>query len=143
MSQQSRPRSYKDLLIWKKAMGLAKLVYRLTVRFPGEEKFGLTSQIRRACVSVPSNIAEGQARQGTKEFPQFLSHAEGSLAELETQTILSIELGFVPKSSAEEILQNIDELQKMIVGLKRKLLSVSPFATRHSQFVLRQKELPQ
>jgi four helix bundle protein len=143
MSEQSRPKSYKDLLIWQKAMALAKLVYRQTIRFPGEEKFGLTSQIRRACVSVPSNIAEGQARQSTKEFLQFLSHAEGSLAELETQTLLSIELGFVPKSSVEEILQNIDELQKMIVGLKRKLLSGSPLATRHSSLVSRQKELPQ
>ena len=125
-------KSYKDLLIWQKGMALAKLVYRLTVRFPREEKFGLTSQIRRAAVSVPSNIAEGQARQSTKEFLQFLSHAEGSLAELETQTLLVVELGFVCREDAAEILDKIDELQKMIVGLRRKLPADSPLATRHS-----------
>jgi len=89
MQEHTKPKHYKELLVWQKGMALAKLVYRLTVRFPREEKFGLTSQIRRASVSVPSNIAEGQARQSTKEFLQFLSHAEGSLAELETQVLLS------------------------------------------------------
>ena len=143
MTDQSRPKHYKDLLVWQRGMALAKLVYRLTVRFPREEKFGLTSQIRRASVSVPSNIAEGQARQSTKEFLQFLSHAEGSLAELETQVILSAELGFVPQEDTKEILNKIDELQKMIVGLKRKLSSVSPLATRHSPLSSRRTELPQ
>ena len=129
---QTKVKHYKELLVWQKGMALAKLVYRLTVRFPREEKFGLTSQIRRAAVSVPSNIAEGQARQSTKEFLQFLSHAEGSLAELETQTLLSVELGFVYKEDVAEILGKIDELQKMLVGLKRKLEEVSPLASRHS-----------
>jgi four helix bundle protein len=132
MTDQPKPKSYQELLVWQRGMALAKLVYRLTFRFPREEKFGLTSQIRRAAVSVPSNIAEGQARQSTKEFLQFFSHAEGSLAELETQTLLSVELGFVYKEDVIEILNTIDELQKMIVGLKRKLPAVSPLATRHS-----------
>ena len=132
MQENAKPKHYKELLVWQKGMALAKLVYRLTVRFPWEEKFGLTSQIRRASVSVPSNIAEGQARQSTKEFLQFLSHAEGSLAELETQVLLGVELGFVWPEDVKEILATIDELQKMLVGLKRKLEEVSPLAARHS-----------
>ncbi len=132
MQENTKTKHYKELLVWQKGMALAKLVYRLTVRFPREEKFGLTSQIRRAAVSVPSNIAEGQARQSAKEFLQFLSHAEGSLAELETQILLSVELGFVWQEDVKEILAKIDELQKMLVGLKRKLEEVSPLATRHS-----------
>jgi four helix bundle protein len=129
---QSAPKDYKDLLEWQNGMALSKLVYRLTVRFPRDEKFGLALQIRRAAVSVPANIAEGQARQNTKEFLQFLSHAEGSLAELETQALLSVELGFVYREDLTDILSKIDELQKMIVGLKRKLSSLSPLAIRHS-----------
>jgi four helix bundle protein len=129
---QSAPKDYKDLLEWQNGMALSKLVYRLTVRFPRDEKFGLALQIRRAAVSVPANIAEGQARQNAKEFLQFLSHAEGSLAELETQALLSVELGFVYREDLTDILSKIDELQKMIVGLKRKLSSLSPLAIRHS-----------
>ena len=132
VAEASKPRHYKDLLIWQRGMGLAKLVYQLTAKFPGEERYGLTSQLRRAAVSVPSNIAEGQARQGTKEFLQFLSHAQGSLAELETQLLLSMDLGFAQKPDVDRALQEIDELQKMIVGLKRKLSSYSPPATRQS-----------
>jgi four helix bundle protein len=132
MTGEAKPRHYKDLLIWQRGMGLAKMVYQLTSGFPGEERFGLTSQLRRASVSVPSNIAEGQARQSTKEFLQFLSHAEGSLAEVETQLLLSVELGFAQKPQVEPALGEIDELQKMIVALKRKLSLYSPLATRHS-----------
>ena len=83
---------YKDLLIWQRSMPLAKTIYRLTRGFPGEERYRLASQMRRAAISVPSNIAEGQARRGTREFVQFLSHASGSLAELDTQTLLSVEM---------------------------------------------------
>jgi len=130
--EQAKPKHYKDLLVWQKGMTLAKLVYRLTIRFPPEERYGLTSQMRRAAVSVPSNIAEGQARRGTNEFLQFLSIAEGSLAELDTQLTLSVELGFVQQGEVESALKEIDELQKMLVALKRKLSSFSPLATRHS-----------
>jgi carbamoyl-phosphate synthase large subunit len=132
MQESTRPKHYKDLLVWQKGMNLAKLVYRLTMRFPPDERYGLTSQMRRAAVSIPSNIAEGQARQGTREFLQFLSHAEGSLAELETQLMLSVELGFAQQPEVEPCLKEIDELQKMLVALKRKLSSYSPLATRHS-----------
>jgi four helix bundle protein len=131
-SEQPKPKHYKDLLVWQKGMNLAKLVYKLTMRFPAEERYGLTSQLRRAAVSVPSNIAEGQARRGTNEFLQFLSIAEGSLAELETQLLLSVELDFTQQAEAEPALKETDELQKMLVALKRKLSSFSPLATRHS-----------
>ena len=91
-------RSYKDLVVWQKGIALAKLVYQLTKNFQSEEKFGLVAQMRRAAVSIPSNIAEGQARHTTGEFIQFISHAEGSVAELDTQLILSIELNSVGTS---------------------------------------------
>jgi four helix bundle protein len=132
MNEQPKPKHYKELLVWQKGMNLAKLVYKLTVRFPSEERFGLTSQMRRAAVSVSSNIAEGQARRSTNEFLQFLSIAEGSLAELDTQLSLSVELGFSQQAEVEPSLKEIDELQKMLVALKRKLSSYSPLATRHS-----------
>ena len=128
----AKPKHYKELLVWQKGMTLAKIVYRLTSRFPPEERYGLISQMRRAAISVPSNIAEGQARRGTNEFLQFLSIAEGSLAELDTQLALSVELGFTPQVEVEPALKEIDELQKMLVALKRKLSSFSPLATRHS-----------
>jgi four helix bundle protein len=114
---------YKELLIWQKGMVLAKGVYRLTAIFPADERFGLVSQMRRAAISVPSNIAEGQARQGTREFLQFLSHASGSLAELETQLLLSIDLAYCKKGDVEEVAGVIGELQKMIAALRRSLES--------------------
>jgi four helix bundle protein len=96
-------RSYKDLLVWQKAMTLVKEVYLLTAKFPADERFGLTAQMRRAAVSVPSNIAEGHARQGSKEYLQFLSHAGGSLAELETQTLLAISLNYCTREDAGKV----------------------------------------
>lgn len=132
MDSAIKPKHYKDLLIWQKGMALAKWVYKLSLQFPAEERYGLTSQVRRAAVSVPSNVAEGQARHTTKEFLQFLSHAQGSLAELETQLLLSVELGYVRHEAVGAGLQEIDELQKMIVSLERKLSESSPLATRYS-----------
>jgi len=114
-------RSYKDLLVWQKGIALAKLVYQLTKNFPSEEKFGLVAQMRRAAVSVPSNIAEGQARHTTGEFIQFISHAEGSAAELDTQLILSIELQFCSNSVAEDSFALIGEIRRMLNALRRKL----------------------
>lgn len=132
MESKGKAKSYKDLLIWQKGVALAKFVYQLSARFPMDERYGLISQIRRAAVSVPSNIAEGQARHTTKEFLQFLSHAEGSLAEVETQLLLSVELRFANSEGIAAGLQEIDELQEMIVSLKRKLEVDSPLAARHS-----------
>jgi four helix bundle protein len=116
-----RPRDYHDLIVWKKGMELAKQIYRITKDFPVGEKFGLVSQMRRAAVSVPSNIAEGQARNTTGEFVQFLSHAVGSVSELDTQLTLSIEMGFCPRPAAVEAQSLILELRKMITALRKKL----------------------
>src|SRR5262245_58422264 len=114
-------RDYKDLVVWQKGMQLAKQVYQLTQSFPSEEKFGLVSQMRRAAISVPSNVAEGQARNTTGEFVQFVSHAEGSLAELDTQIRLSIELGFCRELAVKSIQELIIEEQKMLKSLRRSL----------------------
>ena len=132
MIESKAPRHYKELIVWQKGMALAKQVYHLTQKFPAEERYGLTSQLRRAAVSVPSNIAEGQARRSTNEFLQFLSIAEGSLAELETQLLLSADLSYCKQADLDPPLKEIDELQKMLVALKRKLFSNSPLVTRHS-----------
>ena len=115
------PQSYRDLIVWQKGIELAKLLYPLTANLPAEEKFGLVSQMRRASVSIPSNIAEGQARHTTGEFVQFVSHAEGSTAELDTQLILAVELNFCPKRNALPAYQAIDELRRMLNALRRKL----------------------
>ena len=123
MSQATQ--SYKDLIVWQKAIDLAKIIYQLTKAFPAEEKFGLVSQMRRAAVSIPSNIAEGQARRTTGEFIQFISHAEGSTAELETQLILAVEFNFCAKKSGLPAYDMIDEIRRMLNALRRKLASGS------------------
>src|SRR5262249_27846101 len=114
-------RSYKDLIVWQKGVTLAKLIYQLTQYFPSEEKFGLVAQMRRAAVSIPLNIAEGQARRTTGEFVQFISTAEGSVAELDTQLILSIELKFCHEGKAKGAFQLVAELRRMLNVLQRKL----------------------
>ena len=116
-----KPLHYKELKVWKKGMELVRMIYQLTARLPTEEKYGLASQMRRAAVSVPSNIAEGQARQGTREFLQFLSHASGSLAELETQTLLCVDLNYCNPPDITKISGEIAELQKMLAAIRRKL----------------------
>lgn len=118
-----KPQRHKDLVVWQKGIALAKIVYRLTRSFPSEEKFGLVSQMRRAAVSIPSNLAEGQARHTTGEFIQFISHAEGSAAELDTQVILSIELNFCGKTDAIPAFELIGELRRMLNVLRRKLIA--------------------
>jgi len=123
LDMNTPPRSYKDLLVWQKGIELAKIVYRLTRDYPTEEKFGLVAQMRRAAVSIPSNLAEGQARHTTGEFIQFISHAEGSVAELDTQLILSIELKFCNDANADAGFQLINELRKMLNVLRRRLIS--------------------
>jgi four helix bundle protein len=122
---QKKAQNYKDLVVWQKGIALAKAIYQLTSRFPSEEKFGLVSQMRRAAVSIPSNIAEGQARHTTGEFIQFISHAEGSTAELETQLILSVELGFIMKKQSMNEFIFLDDIRRMLNGLRRKLSAVS------------------
>lgn len=132
MPDVSKPLHYKDLKIWQKGMALAKVVYVLTGKFPAAETYGLQSQMRRAAVSIPSNIAERQARHGTREFLRFLSHADGSLAELETQLLLSVDLGYCARSDVSSIEREISEIQKMIFAIRRKLSVNSPLVTGHS-----------
>ena len=115
--------SYKGLIVWQKSIALVKCIYVLTARFPNEEKFGLISQMRRAAVSVPSNIAEGQARRTTRDYIKFISIADGSLAELDTQLIISIELGFCETGDANESFSLIIENRKMLNALRRTLLA--------------------
>ena len=122
---QKKAQNYKDLVVWQKGIALAKAIYQLTSRFPSEEKFGLVSQMRRAAVSIPSNVAEGQARHTTGEFIQFISHAEGSTAELETQLILSVELGFVVNEQTTNEFILLDDIRRMLNGLRRKLSAAS------------------
>ena len=116
-----KTQSYKDLIVWQKGIALAKIVYRLTQNLPPEEKFGLVAQMRCSAVSIPSNIAERQARHTTGEFIQFVSHAEGSVAELDTQLILSTELYFCDGSNAAAAFALVDELRRMLNVLRRKL----------------------
>jgi four helix bundle protein len=118
---QKKAQNYKDLVVWQKGIALAKAIYQLTSTFPSEEKFGLVAQMRRAAVSIPSNIAEGQARHTTGEFIQFISHAEGSTTELATQLILSVELGFAGKEQATNEFILLDDIRRMLNGLRRKL----------------------
>jgi four helix bundle protein len=92
---EGKLRTHKDLLVWQKAVDLVLDVYKITQSFPKEEGYGLTSQIRRAAISVPSNLAEGAARQTKKEFQQFIYIAMGSVAELETQLIIADRLGYL------------------------------------------------
>jgi four helix bundle protein len=117
-----RPQNYKDLIVWQKGILLAKNIYTLTRKFPAEEKFGIVAQMRRAAISVPSNIAEGQARHTTGEFVQFISHAEGSIAELDTQLIVAVELDFCTKDKALPVYESIDEMRRMLNSLRRKLV---------------------
>jgi len=112
---------YKDLVAWQKAMDLVVNVYAATERFPSRERFSLTDQIRRAAVSVPSNIAEGQAHFNKREFLHFLRHARGSLAEVETQMLLAKRLSYLSDAEGEELFEQVDELGRIMSGLIRSL----------------------
>ena len=114
-------RSYRDLEVWQKAMDLVMECYRMTQRFPKSEMYGLTSQLQRAAVSVPANIAEGQARQHTQEFIQYLSIAYGSLAELETHIQIAQRLDYINATQTEQLLERTGEVGRMLNGLLRSL----------------------
>ena len=114
-------RSFRDLIAWQKAMDLVTLVYQVTEPFPRAEMFGLTNQLRRAAVSVPSNIAEGQARNSTKEFVNFLSISMGSLAEIETQLLIAQRLNYVKESVVNKPLQLTSEVGRIVNGLMNSL----------------------
>jgi four helix bundle protein len=110
-------RSYRDLIAWQKAMKFVAEIYQVTQRFPTEERYGITNQLRRASVSVPSNIAEGQARFSQKEFHHFLSQARGSLVEIETQLLIARDLKYLQPAKADTLLAAADELGRILNGL--------------------------
>lgn len=112
---------HSDLQVWKKAMDLVTEIYKITATFPSDERFGLTSQARRAAVSIPSNIAEGHGRKLTGAYINHLSIAYGSLMELETQTQIAVRLNFVQEDNATVLLKQMDEIGKMLTGLKNSL----------------------
>jgi four helix bundle protein len=112
---------YKDLKIWTKAMKLVTEIYTTTSHFPEKERFGLISQINRAAISIPSNIAEGAGRNSNAQFLQFISIAHASSYELETQLILSEALGYLSEAKLSGLLKSIEELQKMSFSLQKRL----------------------
>ena len=120
-TQTGIPKSYRDSIVCQKAMPLTCSVYQLTAAFPKEERFGLVSQMRRAAVSIPSNIAEGQARHTSGSFVQFISNAEGSAAQLDTQLTLSMQRGFVTWQQSKESCSLLEEVRKMLNALRRSL----------------------
>ena len=121
MSEEKKVGGYRDLIVWQKAITLVKRVYQVASDFPSDERFGLASQMRRAAVSIPSNIAEGQARHTTGEFIHGISHAEGSLAELDTQLTIAVELGFCPQTATTDVFALWSEVRKMLNALRRTL----------------------
>ena len=121
LNETSTGKSFVDLAVWQAAMVLAKEVYRVTAEFPAEERFGLTSQMRRAAVSIPSNIAEGQGRRTRGEFLQFLGTARGSLYELRTQLTLSRDLSFLMEVHETALKSHVVKTGQLLNGLIRSL----------------------
>ena len=115
---------HKDLLVWQKSMNLAKSLYEIVQKLPKEEKYALSDQLRRASVSIPSNIAEGFGRHSPKDYAHFLSMARGSAFELETQLILCEQIHFLTNSDTKPLLDTISELTKMFNSLINKLLNL-------------------
>jgi len=116
-------RPHQNLEAWKKAIDFVVDVYRITDAFPSEEKFGLTSQIRRASVSIAANIAEGAARKSIKEFANFLSIAQGSASEVETELLISFRLNYISEDNYRKLFCSLNEIGKMITGLSNHLKS--------------------
>ena len=114
-------KSYKDLKVWQRSYQLCLEIYKITKGFPDEEKYGLTSQLRRAAVSVPSNISEGYGRKTTPEYIQFLYIAYGSVCEIETQILLSGDLGYISNGRLEMLKEGIREVERMLKALIRSL----------------------
>lgn len=113
--------NYRKLAAWQRSMDLAQAVYELTLALPDAEKFGLTAQLRRAAVSVPSNIAEGEGRGSDGEFVHFLRIAHGSLQEIETQLILAVRFSFVSRAKAVGVMRTASEVGRILNGLIRSL----------------------
>lgn len=118
-------KGYKELNVWQKSIELVDIIYDYTTKFPSHELYGLTSQLRRAAVSVPTNIAEGSARNGTKEFVQFLGIAKGSLAEIETLLIICKKRSYLNDIEIARLDEITNSVGKLLYGLQRKLLGNS------------------
>ncbi|MGA9977194.1 MAG: four helix bundle protein [Candidatus Sulfotelmatobacter sp.] len=116
--------SYRDLIAWKTGMQLVGAIYDATDTFPQHEIYGLTSQLRRAAVSIPSNIAEGQAHYTNPEFIRFLRHARGSLAEIETQILISKDRGYLREEQADKLIGQAEELGRVLSGLINSMKKV-------------------
>jgi len=112
---------YRDLNVWKKGIEIVKTIYTSTKKFPSEERYGLITQMQRSAVSIPSNIAEGFRRGHNKELKRFLHIALGSCAELETQVIISGELGYIEKTCNNAFLEQLDVLSRMLVSFIKKI----------------------
>ena len=110
-------KTHKDLDVWKKSVSLVTSIYEVTKTFPKDEVYGLTNQIRRSSVSIPSNIAEGSARQGDKEFAHFLYISLGSLSELETQLIIANNLNYLSLKDYDSVITSLEEIRRMLLGL--------------------------
>lgn len=110
---------FRNLVVWQKAIAFVSEIYRATASFPSDERFGLTSQLRRAAVSIPSNIAEGQGRLTRGEFRQFLGHAKGSICEVETQLVIAENLGYLP--NPRPLLDQLHEVGRLLNGLLSSL----------------------
>jgi len=118
--------SYRDLKVWQRSMKLALSIYATTSEFPKQELYGLVSQMRRAAVSIPSNIAEGKGRMTDRERAHFYLQARGSLLELETQILIARELNYMPEAEAGVLLESSEEIGKMLNGLVQ---AIHPYAT--------------
>ncbi|MCL2304234.1 MAG: four helix bundle protein [Planctomycetaceae bacterium] len=114
-------KDYRDLIVWEKGMELAESVYSVSSQFPKSETYGLVSQIRKAAVSVPSNIAEGQGRYSDADFARFLSIANGSVKEVETQLLLAVRLSYVQNIQIHSCMNLCSEIARLIAGLRNKL----------------------
>ncbi len=121
MARKQPIRSYRDLEVWQRGVDLVELIYKRTQSFPSEEKFGLTAQIRRAAVSIPSNIAEGWGRDSTKDYVRFVRIARSSLFEIETQLIIAHRLGYLSEDALSASLQETEVESKMLLSLIRSL----------------------
>ena len=121
MSEANKIKSYRDLIVWQKSMDLVKEIYSITKALLKEEQYGLTSQIRRSSISIPSNIAEGYGRHSTNDYLRFLQITSGSLYELQTQLEISLNLNFLSKKTFEKIYEQSREIERMLCSLIRKV----------------------
>ena len=119
--RENKVRTHRDLDVWRKSIDLVTLIYKYTADYPKDEMYGLTSQIRRCAVSIPSNIAEGSARTTKKDFSHFLAIALGSVAELETQLIISKNLNYLPETVLNELMPELISIRRMTLGFRKSI----------------------